>query len=221
MTKAEQKKAVQFTRMCKFWLTNECKMGADCTFAHSTAELRPSPKPCFDFVKNGFCSRGEACRFVHQLTDKKAKAKFMQMQQATSPPLQPYTDFRFQPYPDQSQLSYAGYMGNLMNVQSPMSSGGLQPFPPQYTHLPWSPESDANLGGCVRSKPRLDDIPVPMSLIGDAGHETGKLDKAEPHRTSLGEAWLEGAELVPAAASERDVLAGIGDLDGPCGRLFL
>eukprot|EP00439_Symbiodinium_sp_Y106_P041495 s4_g5.t1 len=196
-------------------------MGADCTFAHSTAELRPSPKPCFDFVKNGFCSRGEACRFVHQLTDKKAKAKFMQMQQATSPPLQPYTDFRFQPYPDQSQLSYAGYMGNLMNVQSPMSSGGLQPFPPQYTHLPWSPESDANLGGCVRSKPRLDDIPVPMSLIGDAGHETGKLDKAEPHRTSLGEAWLEGAELVPAAASERDVLAGIGDLDGPCGRLFL
>ena len=28
-------------------------MGADCTFAHSTSELRPSPKPCFDFVKNG------------------------------------------------------------------------------------------------------------------------------------------------------------------------
>ena len=27
-------------------------MGADCTFAHSTEELRPSPKPCFEFVKS-------------------------------------------------------------------------------------------------------------------------------------------------------------------------
>ena len=65
MTKAEQKKAVQFTRMCKFWRANECKMGADCTFAHETAELRPSPKPCFEFSKTGACKRGQACRFVH------------------------------------------------------------------------------------------------------------------------------------------------------------
>ena len=65
MTKTGQKKAVKFTRMCKFWRTNECKMGADCTFAHSTSELRPSPKPCFDFVKTGRCTRGQDCRFVH------------------------------------------------------------------------------------------------------------------------------------------------------------
>ncbi|CAE7327796.1 unnamed protein product [Symbiodinium natans] len=65
MTKAEQKKAVQFTRMCKFWRTNECKMGTDCKFAHDTAELRPSPKPCFEFSKTGSCVRGQACRFVH------------------------------------------------------------------------------------------------------------------------------------------------------------
>ena len=67
MTKAEQKKAVQFTRMCKFWRANECKMGADCTFAHETAELRPSPKPCFEFSKTGSCKRGQACRFVHSV----------------------------------------------------------------------------------------------------------------------------------------------------------
>ena len=65
MTKAEQKKAVQYTRMCKFWRTNECKMGADCTFAHGSSELRPSPKPCFEFSKTGFCTRGQACRFIH------------------------------------------------------------------------------------------------------------------------------------------------------------
>mmetsp|Transcript_42554 Transcript_42554/g.99224 ORF Transcript_42554/g.99224 Transcript_42554/m.99224 type:complete len:240 (-) Transcript_42554:158-877(-) len=73
MPKAEAKRAAQFTRMCKFWRTNECKMGAECTFAHSTAELRQSPKPCFDFVKTGFCARGQACRFVHAI-DVKAKA---------------------------------------------------------------------------------------------------------------------------------------------------
>ncbi|CAE7327859.1 unnamed protein product [Symbiodinium natans] len=65
MTKSEQKKAVKFTRMCKFWRTNECKMGTDCTFAHDTSELRPSPKPCFEFSKTGSCARGQACRFVH------------------------------------------------------------------------------------------------------------------------------------------------------------
>mmetsp|Transcript_869 Transcript_869/g.2056 ORF Transcript_869/g.2056 Transcript_869/m.2056 type:complete len:194 (-) Transcript_869:82-663(-) len=65
MTKAEQKKAVQFTRMCKFWRTSECKMGENCTFAHGNGELRPSPKPCFEFTKNGFCSKGQSCRFVH------------------------------------------------------------------------------------------------------------------------------------------------------------
>ena len=73
MTKAEQKKAVQFTRMCKFWRTNECKMGADCTFAHTTSELRPSPKPCFEFSKTGSCKRGQACRFVHSADVKKSK----------------------------------------------------------------------------------------------------------------------------------------------------
>ena len=74
MTKAEQKKAVQFTRMCKFWRTNECKMGADCTFAHATLELRPSPKPCFEFSKTGSCKRGQACRFVHSTDPKKSKS---------------------------------------------------------------------------------------------------------------------------------------------------
>ena len=75
MTKAEQKKAVQFTRMCKFWRTNECKMGADCTFAHQSSELRPSPKPCFEFSKTGSCVRGIACRFVHSVENMKGSQK--------------------------------------------------------------------------------------------------------------------------------------------------
>ncbi|CAE7327764.1 Tis11 [Symbiodinium natans] len=73
MTKSEQKKAVQFTRMCKFWRTNECKMGADCTFAHASSELRPSPKPCFEFSKTGSCKRGRACRFVHSADGVKSR----------------------------------------------------------------------------------------------------------------------------------------------------
>ena len=75
MPKAEAKNAVKYTRMCKFWRTNECKSGEDCTFAHSTAELRASPKPCFGFVKNGFCARGEGCRFVHELAETKLKSQ--------------------------------------------------------------------------------------------------------------------------------------------------
>ncbi|CAE7327741.1 unnamed protein product [Symbiodinium natans] len=80
MPKAEAKNTVKFTRMCKFWKTNECKMGADCTFAHSTKELRPSPKPCFDFVKNGFCARGQTCRFVHEVVEMKTTDKFVEVQ---------------------------------------------------------------------------------------------------------------------------------------------
>ncbi|CAE7261953.1 unnamed protein product, partial [Symbiodinium necroappetens] len=48
-----------------FWQSNECKLGAECTFAHETSELLPSPKPCFQFSKTGTCKRGQACRFVH------------------------------------------------------------------------------------------------------------------------------------------------------------
>ena len=80
MPKAEPKSAVKFTRMCKFWKTNECKMGADCTFAHSATQLRPSPKPCFDFVKNGYCSRGQACRFVHEVVEMTTTDKFVEVQ---------------------------------------------------------------------------------------------------------------------------------------------
>ena len=83
MPKAEAKNAVKFTRMCKFWKTNECKMGADCTFAHATSELRPSPKPCFDFVKNGFCARGQGCRFVHEVVEMKTTDKFVEVQHST------------------------------------------------------------------------------------------------------------------------------------------
>ena len=31
------------------------------------AELRPSPKPCFEFSKTGSCVRGQACMFVHSV----------------------------------------------------------------------------------------------------------------------------------------------------------
>mmetsp|Transcript_32408 Transcript_32408/g.61021 ORF Transcript_32408/g.61021 Transcript_32408/m.61021 type:complete len:224 (-) Transcript_32408:38-709(-) len=85
MPKAEAKQAVKFTRMCRFWRTNECRMGVDCTFAHSTGELRPSPKPCFDFVKTGFCGRGESCRFVHEDVKKSKKLAALQQEALTMP----------------------------------------------------------------------------------------------------------------------------------------
>ena len=122
MTKAEQKKAVQFTRMCKFWRTNECKMGTDCTFAHTTEELRPSPKPCFDFVKKGICSRGQACRFVHDLNGIKPKAK-MEVQYALE---------NFQPCAVPSQL-----LATYMLPQSPMNVEGWLEPQYAYTPAPW------------------------------------------------------------------------------------
>ena len=101
MTKAEKKKAVQFTRMCKFWRTNECKMGADCTFAHTTSELQPSPKPCFEFSKTGVCARGQECRFVHMAEGIKSNKKPKDMIDGgtlmASPLHVPFVDAAFKP----------------------------------------------------------------------------------------------------------------------------
>ena len=180
MTKAEQKRAVQFTRMCKFWRTHECKMGADCTFAHSadctfaheTTELRPSPKPCFDFVKNGVCSRGGSCRFVHQLTDKQSKAKFMEFQPAFQ---------MFQPFADSHYLG-----AYTVAVQSPTSIEE----PPQYVSQ-FSPTQGLQRESHVlQARPGLDQIPVPTSLINGSRNRTDNDSGDEANSARLSEASL-------------------------------
>ena len=172
MTKAEQKRAVQFTRMCKFWRTHECKMGADCTFAHSAENLRPSPKPCFDFVKNGVCSRGGSCRFVHQLTDKQSKAKFMEFQPAFQ---------MFQPFADSHYLG-----AYTVAVQSPTSIEE----PPQYVSQ-FSPTQGLQRESHVlQARPGLDQIPVPTSLINGSRNRTDNGSGDEANSARLSEASL-------------------------------
>ncbi|CAE7795746.1 unnamed protein product [Symbiodinium sp. KB8] len=148
MTKAEQKKAVQFTRMCKFWRTNECKMGADCSFAHETAELRPSPKPCFEFSKTGSCKRGQACRFVHSVDNMKKSGKAKGVPTAME---QPTSGQNLLAVPGAGVMCFAPARINtpqLGNLLSP-------PLPSMMASLP-----------CLRPPPGLED----MGRTGLGGH---------------------------------------------------
>ena len=167
MTKAERKKAVQFTRMCKFWKTDECKMGTDCTFAHTTEELRPSQKPCFDWVKKGNCSRGVACRFVHDLNSIKPKAKIMQVQYATLENFQPCA------VPSQVLATY------MRPSQSPMNVEGW--LEPQYAYAQTAwPMRSEDLSSSY-TPPGLDQIPLPASLVDDPELMAEKLLVLEYH----------------------------------------
>ncbi|KAJ1545808.1 hypothetical protein HK405_007649, partial [Cladochytrium tenue] len=63
------------TELCSSWLeTATCEFGAECDFAHSTAELRPvtrhpswRTKPCNKFWTQGSCPYGNRCAFIHSL----------------------------------------------------------------------------------------------------------------------------------------------------------
>ncbi|CAE7414358.1 unnamed protein product [Symbiodinium sp. CCMP2592] len=225
MTKAEQKKAVQFTRMCKFWRTNECKMGTDCTFAHTTEELRPSPKPCFDFVKKGICSRGQACRFVHDLNGIKPKAK-MEVQYALE---------NFQPCAVPSQV-----LATYMLPQSPMNVEGWLEPQYAYTQAPWPTTStlEDRLSSSY-APPGLDQIPLPASLVDDPELMADKLSKEHSRRPSLCETSLGLGQFSVSLAKTMDPedifgtgsltstmsLSGaashLSDFEGPYTRLFV
>eukprot|EP00913_Durusdinium_trenchii_P019398 g18236.t1 len=61
-------------RICKYWHSNKCNMGENCTFAHSTKELRGKPdlvgtQLCFQFMSKGTCTKGAACTFAHGKTE--------------------------------------------------------------------------------------------------------------------------------------------------------
>jgi len=173
---------MECTRMCKFWRTNECKMGADCTFAHETTELRPSPKPCFDFAKKGVCTRGDACRFVHQLGPK-AKVKIPEMPNAAFQMIQPCVP---------SQL-LAAYTMPTQSFEAPRR------FALNSAAAPWFPrESDAVLNHFPQAPPGLDQIPLPANLIGGAVCMTESKDEADLCSTSSGESSL-GLERFPVS----------------------
>jgi len=185
MTKAEQKKAVQFTRMCKFWRTNECKMGADCSFAHETSELRPSPKPCFEFSKTGSCKRGQACRFVHSVENMKKSGKANGM---PTPMLQ-------------QQNLLAGVSGAMLAptcINTPQPGNLLSPPLPSMGSLP-----------CLRPPPGLEHLGMTAGL---GGHGLGARVKlpvdGDSRRSSFSEMSL-GLEHVtlpiPKAADLDDV----------------
>mmetsp|Transcript_41992 Transcript_41992/g.75337 ORF Transcript_41992/g.75337 Transcript_41992/m.75337 type:complete len:194 (+) Transcript_41992:60-641(+) len=165
MTKSEQKKAVQFTRMCKYWKTHECTMGTECTFAHSSLELRPSPKPCFEFMKRGVCTRGEACRFVHEAPKPRAKGPAL-------------------PSPDLALQSFTGVQDVSKAVMLPPGLAGPESFrPPPGLTLPSalvSPLQKASVPKQFDANSRrsslqselsldLEPMPFPMSKIRGLG----------------------------------------------------
>ncbi|CAE7888287.1 unnamed protein product [Symbiodinium microadriaticum] len=168
--------AVQFTRMCKFWQTNECKMGADCTFAHDSSDLRPSRKPCFDFAKKGVCTRGDACRFVHQLGPK-AKVNVTEMHNATFQMIRP-------DIPSQLLAAYTMPMQSLDAPGKFALNSGAAPW------CPW--ESDTVLNQFPQAPPGLDQIPLPKSLIGGAACmvDNNNKDEADVCSTSSGDSSL-------------------------------
>jgi len=57
------------TQICKFYQKNKCKRGQECTFAHSSEELRAPPdlrctRLCHDVISKGRCADTQ-CRFAH------------------------------------------------------------------------------------------------------------------------------------------------------------
>ena len=66
----DNKDALKFTRMCKYWKANRCHLGAECSFAHSDLQLRDQPdlvatQLCYQFTRKGLCKNGESCKFAH------------------------------------------------------------------------------------------------------------------------------------------------------------
>ncbi|CAE7480131.1 Tis11 [Symbiodinium pilosum] len=193
MTKAEKKKAVQFTRMCRFWRTNECKMGADCTFAHTTSELRPSPKPCFEFSKTGFCPRGQACRFEHSLDSLKSgkindfQETMLAMQQASN---------------IQAQFNMVG-TGSMTLMPPSLNAPMPGPRVSNTTSMPL--QADVGSLACLRPPPGLEDMGM-LTGLAPAGFRKTSLAKpkdGDSRRSSLSEVslGLEGVSLpIPKAA---------------------
>eukprot|EP01054_Gregarina_sp_Poly1_P008996 Gregarina_sp_Poly_1__8995@NODE_547_length_7572_cov_311_443438_g434_i0_p2_GENE_NODE_547_length_7572_cov_311_443438_g434_i0NODE_547_length_7572_cov_311_443438_g434_i0_p2_ORF_typecomplete_len361_score41_37zfCCCH/PF00642_24/1_4e06zfCCCH/PF00642_24/3_6e06zfCCCH/PF00642_24/1_4e05zfCCCH_3/PF15663_5/3_1e07zfCCCH_3/PF15663_5/6e07Torus/PF16131_5/0_0026Torus/PF16131_5/0_16Torus/PF16131_5/0_91zfCCCH_4/PF18044_1/0_92zfCCCH_4/PF18044_1/0_084zfCCCH_4/PF18044_1/0_017zf_CCCH_4/PF18345_1/0_0074zf_CCCH_4/PF18345_1 len=58
------------TKLCRWMSQGRCEKGAECSFAHSEAELRACPdltktRMCASFEQRGVCGAGEKCRFAH------------------------------------------------------------------------------------------------------------------------------------------------------------
>eukprot|EP00929_Paragymnodinium_shiwhaense_P087596 TRINITY_DN47735_c0_g1_i1.p1 TRINITY_DN47735_c0_g1~~TRINITY_DN47735_c0_g1_i1.p1 ORF type:complete len:289 (+),score=39.27 TRINITY_DN47735_c0_g1_i1:181-1047(+) len=58
------------TRMCKYYLEGICKQGDNCSFAHSSDELRDQPnmqqtRLCKYWMVTGTCASGASCSYAH------------------------------------------------------------------------------------------------------------------------------------------------------------
>ena len=202
MPKAEAKNAVKFTRMCKFWKTNECKMGADCTFAHSSTELRPSPKPCFDFVKNGCCARGQSCRFVHEVVEMKTTDKFVEVQHST---------VRSQRTTEAGPFLANYAMSNFNSLRIPSAQQALQfTVQPRAGQLPLTSmepmwglmESQYPLNPCIRPPPGLEHLRSgPAPPVSERPCRDGDSRRSSLSDVSLG---LEFVKLPISKAADLD-----------------
>ena len=70
MSTPQVRDSLKYTRICKYWSSNRCKLGQDCNFAHSEHELRDQPdlvgtRLCFQFSSKGRCKNGDNCKFAH------------------------------------------------------------------------------------------------------------------------------------------------------------
>ena len=70
MSTPQVRDSLKYTRICKYWSSNRCKLGKDCNFAHSELELRDQPdlvatRLCFQYSSKGRCKKGDDCKFAH------------------------------------------------------------------------------------------------------------------------------------------------------------
>mmetsp|Transcript_146250 Transcript_146250/g.467265 ORF Transcript_146250/g.467265 Transcript_146250/m.467265 type:complete len:324 (-) Transcript_146250:360-1331(-) len=61
------------TKMCRFFMTNKCFNGGDCTYAHCPQEISTAPnlhktKMCPVLIRTGGCSR-PSCSFAHEKSE--------------------------------------------------------------------------------------------------------------------------------------------------------
>eukprot|EP00931_Biecheleriopsis_adriatica_P057169 TRINITY_DN33906_c0_g1_i1.p1 TRINITY_DN33906_c0_g1~~TRINITY_DN33906_c0_g1_i1.p1 ORF type:complete len:264 (+),score=40.09 TRINITY_DN33906_c0_g1_i1:157-948(+) len=62
------------TRLCYFYLAGACTRGANCTFAHSSQELKQQPdftktRLCESYQMSGGCQYGDDCKFAHGMDE--------------------------------------------------------------------------------------------------------------------------------------------------------
>ncbi|PHJ25893.1 zinc finger (ccch type) motif-containing protein [Cystoisospora suis] len=138
------------TRLCRFVTSGRtCPFGSSCTYAHSEAELVPSPnltktKVCWSNMY-GRCTKGSDCPYAHNEEELRRLPRLAVPLKsgAPLPPSSPYVIYYSEDNPSQSRL--------LQEVDATCVFGSLNEARPEY--LSWT--SDEYFGGSISAHSSL------------------------------------------------------------------